>query len=105
MKGILIDKQTDDAIVNVVRDSSGMIVSGLVVDDIDYQRVDLLITTYPGELKQHPTIGFGVMRFKNADITKKKQFVRDLTMTLQSDGFKNPEIKIGTSLMDFTVEV
>ena len=58
MNGI---QMTDyDIDVKVQRDSSGKIVSGMVVGDILAQNQALILQLHKGELKEDPSIGVGI---------------------------------------------
>ena len=49
-----------DIDVKVQRDSSGKIVSGMVVGDILAQNQALILQLHKGELKEDPSIGVGI---------------------------------------------
>lgn len=58
MNGI---QMTDyDIDVKVLRDSSGKIVSGMVVGDILAQNQALILQLHKGELKEDPSVGVGI---------------------------------------------
>jgi hypothetical protein len=48
---------------DVKRDSSGKIISGLVIGDTLNQNQGLLLVMQPGELKEFPTLGVGIQDF------------------------------------------
>lgn len=49
-----------DIDVKVLRDSSGKIVSGMVVGDILAQNQALILQLHKGELKEDPSVGVGI---------------------------------------------
>ncbi|WHT39966.1 hypothetical protein QNH98_04730 [Myroides sp. mNGS23_01] len=49
-----------DIQVEVQRDAQGLIVQGMVVDDIVEQNKSLILITHPGEWKANPTLGVGL---------------------------------------------
>lgn len=58
MNGIQITDYDID--VKVLRDSSGKIVSGMVVGDILAQNQALILQLHKGELKEDPSVGVGI---------------------------------------------
>ncbi len=104
MNGILIEDTNDLAIVPV-RDGSGLIVSGLVLGNIDYQRCRLIIEAHKGEFKELPTLGFGIDSYLKAGMDKKQLFINELTKELKSDGFTNASVSVGETLLDFEVSI
>lgn len=49
-----------DLHVEVQRDQQGLIIEGIVVNDIVEQNKSLLLITHPGEWKMNPTLGVGL---------------------------------------------
>ncbi len=62
MDGILIDKNYE-LMIRPKLDSSGKIVSGLVVGDNTDQCAALVLEMSPGELKEDPLLGPGLTKF------------------------------------------
>lgn len=58
--GIILDKETGDLDIRVIRDAEGKIVQGLQIDDITKQNISLILNMHPGELKEHPIVGVGI---------------------------------------------
>ena len=104
MTGILIDKSYDLAI-NPVYDEAGKILSGFTIGNIDYQRVLIITESQKGDIKEYPTMGFGIERYLRSNIDKRQQFIKELTTELKTDGFRKPKVTVGNELLDFTVEV
>ena len=105
MKGILLDS-SHDVVVSVRRDEGGKIVSGLVLDDITYQRCELVIMAQKGEFKEYPTLGFGIESYLKLPATRKQEFINALQTELKSDGFSNAKVTVNENdLSDFEVEI
>lgn len=79
---ILLDDDLDISIKN----------KDLVIGESKQQHADLLIQTLPGELKEYPLTGFGIVRKLNQVNYSTKQFIRDLKVELVNDGFVDPEV-------------
>lgn len=85
MKGIRLTEENQIE-VSVQRDSEGLIISGMVVNNIDAQRCKIIAEMFPGELKEFPILGFGISKYlKKVDIDK-QQFVNELQKQYKSDG-------------------
>jgi hypothetical protein len=102
MKGILID-ENNDLLIKPVRDDNGKIVSGVVVGNNDYQCVKIIIEAQKGEIKETPTLGFGIDNYLKSSGDVKQKFVNELTKELKSAGFKDAAVTPGESLLDFEV--
>ena len=105
MTGILLN-ENGDLKINPVRDENGLITSGVVVGNIDYQRCDLIIEAQKGEFKEFPTLGFGIDNYlKGGNGLKDKQkFIAELTKELKSDNI-DAKITINETLGKFEIEV
>ena len=68
-KGILLTADFDLAI-NPVRDSNGLIVSGLVAGQSIDQDVIIALKVKPGDVKEDPIIGPGLTRFIRGKYTQ-----------------------------------
>lgn len=105
MKGILLDSNHDVAI-EVKRDADGKIISGLVINDITYQRCELIIMAQKGEFKEHPTLGFGIESYLRAPVSTKQKFINNMQTELKSDGFDGAKVVVNQNdLSDFKVEL
>lgn len=69
MKGVLIDTNYD-LIINVRRNSTGMITGGLVVGDNTDQSAALILGMSQGELKEDPLLGAGLTKFIRGKYSK-----------------------------------
>ena len=105
MNGILLDDNYD-LMIEPVRSSDGLITSGLVVDNIDYQRCKLIIESQKGEFKEFPTLGFGIDNYlKSITTQKRQQFITELTKELKSDGMSTVKVIVGDDLSKFEIEL
>lgn len=104
MKGIKIEN--NDIIIDVKRDETGMITSGVVIDDITFQRCDLIIRSQKGEFKEHPTLGFGIESYLRSPKSVKQEFINNLQTELKSDGFEGAKVIVNQNdLSDFQIEL
>jgi hypothetical protein len=103
MTGILLD-ENNDLQIKPIREN-GLITSGLVIDNNDYQCVKLVIEAQKGEFKEAPTVGFGIENYLKSPIDIKQKFANELTKELKSVGFKNPKVIVGKTLLNFEVNV
>jgi len=58
--GILLNPETNDFDVKVVRNTDGMIVQGLHAGDVTKQNTAVILYMNPGEMKEQPTVGVGI---------------------------------------------
>lgn len=58
--GILLNPDTFDLDIKVVRDNEGKIVQGLHVGNVAEQNAKVILYMQPGELKERPTVGVGI---------------------------------------------
>ena len=101
MKGILIN-DSNEIVISPVRDSEGLITSGIVVEDSVYQQIRLIIELQKGEIKQYPTLGFGLQNYLKAPNGDNQKFIAELTKQLKSDGI---DARITIENGKFEVEV
>lgn len=84
--------------INVVRDSDGLITSGLVVGDTLYQNQYLILAAQKGEFKENPTLGVGINDMSNDDdLNEWKKSIRE---EFSKDGLKVDKLSITTSGME-----
>ncbi|MDD2345198.1 MAG: hypothetical protein RBS19_03290 [Bacteroidales bacterium] len=101
MNGIKLD-DNNQVVVSVKKDSSGIITSGMVVDNINAQRCRIIAEMFPGELKEHPVLGFGISKYlKKVDIDK-QQFINELTKQYKADGM-NTKVTIGNNKFEVDI--
>ncbi|MTK53297.1 hypothetical protein [Paludibacter sp.] len=103
MQGILLT-DTNDLQLSVVKDSTGLITSGMVVGNSDYQRARLITMFRKGEVKEYPTLGFGIEQYNKAVVNTQK-FASELETELNADGFKNPRVTVTENLETFEIEL
>ena len=81
-----------DLDVQVVRDSAGRIVSGLVVGDILHQNQALILSFHKGDLKDDVSVGVGIDRMLlDNDVLAWKREIRE---QLEMDGQTVEEVTI-----------
>ncbi len=97
MTGILLDDNYELRIEPVI--SNGLIVSGLVIGSTAYQRCRLIAEAQKGEIKEHPTLGFGIEKYLRSQLTMKQQFIVELQKELKSDGINTATVIVAD---DFT---
>lgn len=101
MNGIRLTEENQIE-VSVQRDSEGMIISGMVVDNIDAQRCKIIAEMFPGELKEFTVLGFGISKYlKSVDIDK-QLFINELSKQFKSDGM-NTKITIESNKFDVEI--
>lgn len=104
MKGIVLEN--DDLKIEVRRDASGLITSGVVLEDTAFQRCDLIIRAQKGEFKEHPTLGFGIESYLHSPLTVKQEFINNMQTELKSDGFTKAKVVVNQNdLSDFRIEL
>lgn len=64
-RGILLNPETGDLLINVKRDSNGKITQGLIVGNTLRQNQYIIMKAQPGEIKEHPTLGVGIDDMQN----------------------------------------
>lgn len=105
MKGILLNSDFS-ANVHPVREVNGLISSGLVIGNIDFQRCRLIIEAQKGEFKEYPTMGFGIENYLKTVVSASRQkFITELTKELKSDGLTSARIVVGNDLSQFEIEL
>ena len=76
MKSIGIQlNENYDLKVQVRRDASGMIVSGLQVGDVTYQNQALILSAQKGEIKESPLTGYGIKKIQRGGGTEKQALI------------------------------
>ena len=84
--------------INVVRDSNGLIVSGITIGDTLYQNQFMILQAQKGEFKENPTLGVGINDMANDDdLTVWKKAIRE---EFAKDGLKVSKLSITTSGME-----
>jgi len=95
---------TDDLelAINPVRDSSGLIVSGITVGDTLYQNQYMILNAQKGEFKENPTLGVGINDMANDDdLNEWKKAIRE---EFAKDGLKVDKLSITTSGMEIKAD-
>jgi hypothetical protein len=81
--GIQLTKDFD-LLVKVIRDASGLIVSGMVVGDVTAQNQAAILMAQKGEFKEHPTAGVGLNDIINDN--NAMYWEKEIAQQLISDG-------------------
>jgi hypothetical protein len=89
--GIQLTKEFD-LHTNIVRDASGMIVSGLVVGDVTAQNQAAILIAQKGEFKEHPTMGVGLNDIINDN--NAMYWENQISEQLNSDGQRITRLSI-----------
>ena len=81
-----------DIAVDVQRDASGLITSGLVLGDILHQNQALILVLHKGDLKSDVSVGVGIDRIllDNERLT----WTREIREQLEMDGQKVEDVRI-----------
>lgn len=81
-----------DMAVDVQRDASGLITSGLVLGDILHQNQALILVLHKGDLKSDVSVGVGIdrMLLDNERLT----WTREIREQLEMDGQKVEDVRI-----------
>ena len=82
-KGVLLDDNFEP-VVSVVRDSNGLILSGMVVGDVTQQNQRTILLAEKGEIKESPSLGVGIASFLDDD--NPSDLLREIRANLREDG-------------------
>lgn len=100
--GILLDPETLDIQLNVERDSSGLIIGGIVVGNTLYQNQALILQAAKGEYKEMPTLGVGISAMVcDDDIMGWK---REIALQLEADSMRVERVDITTEKLVINAE-
>ncbi|MDU1892760.1 MAG: hypothetical protein E6767_18930 [Dysgonomonas sp.] len=91
MKGILLDGN-DDLLINVKRDTTGKITSGLVVGERMVQDAYITLSINQGELKEDPIAGANLLTMIRGKENKEKMR-KTIEIALQRVGIRFDDIK------------
>ena len=83
--GILLNDNMD-LLVEVKRDSNGMITSGLTIGDVTKQNQQIILLAEKGEIKEVPLLGVGIASFLDDD--NPSELLREVRTNLREDGQK-----------------
>jgi len=81
--GILLGDNFEP-VIQVVRDSNGLILSGMVVGDVTKQNQRIILLAEKGEIKEAPTLGVGIASFIDDD--NPSDLLREICENLRDDG-------------------
>lgn len=83
-KDILID-DTNDLVVEK---------GDFVIGDSDNQHVSLIVEAVKGEIRSSPELGFGIKRYLKKTGRSREEFLRNLKVELEKDGYDDLEVTI-----------
>lgn len=98
---ILLDDENDLAVAD----------GDFVIGPSAEQEAVLLLKSHKGAWRESPTVGMGIDYYlkkrvgQSPLITSRPQFIRDAKLTLEADGFRDPEITVTNDLTDFKITV
>jgi hypothetical protein len=58
--GIMLNPETNDFDIRMIKHSDGKIVQGIYIGDVTKQNTNIILKIEPGELKLAPTVGVGI---------------------------------------------
>lgn len=90
-RGILLG-DNGDLQVKVLRDSSGLIIQGLVVGESDYSHVKLIVESSQGDFKDCPVLGVGERYLKS--VGRAAEMRAEILTQLELDGYK-ADVQVG----------
>lgn len=70
----------------------------------DLQHVESMVMFNKGDNRDFPTVGFGISKRLKQRVDE-KQFLRQLEVELDSDGYSSARVIPGTNLTDFKIEI
>lgn len=89
-QGIVVED--GDLKIQLIKEN-GLITSGLVIDEVDYQNVDHLVIANKGEFKEHPILGVGAERYLKS-VGRQEHLRREIAIQLEADGYKTKDISV-----------
>jgi len=85
-RGILLNNETNDLDIKVVKGRDGKIVQGLQVGDVTEQNIAIIVQMNPGEMKEQPTVGVGI---NNMILSKDRLLYKHrIRQQLDADGLR-----------------
>ena len=100
--GILIDPDTGDLRLSLVRDRHGLIAQGLEIDEVTFQNQALILQAFKGELKEYPTLGVGISDMVCDHETA--GWRREIAIQLEADGMKINESRLDINDNKLTID-
>lgn len=90
----------------LVNDENDLVISGgdFLCGNSNVQHADHIITAQPGEYKETPQLGLGVILYLKTHTTETK-FKRDLRVQLNFDGYENPKIDLKDGFTNLKIEI
>lgn len=94
-KDILLDKDGDLLIED----------GDFLIGDSEQQDVELVFLNQKGEFKEHPLLGFGADTYLKKTDNNIEEFVRELELQLEFNGFVNPEIDLSEGFENLKINI
>ena len=93
-KDIALDENGDLKIVD----------GDFVIEESDQQHIMDIFSSFKGEFKEHPLVGFGATKYQKG-VKKESEFKRELKIQLENDGYKNPTIDLSEGFDKLNIDV
>ena len=91
----LLDDNGDIKIIN----------GDLVIGESDQQDVEIVFKAHKGEFKEFPILGFGASLYLKKNTNIVEEFIRELELQLEYNGFKDPEIDLSAGFENIKINV
>ena len=92
---------------DILRDENGGLLfanGDFAIGQSDQQHVLDILDIQPGELKEFPLAGFGVINYIKRTITP-SEFKRDLKIQLNYDGYNSAKIDTSNGIENLNIEI
>lgn len=76
-----------------------------VVGQSDDQNAAIIFEAQKGEIRSSPELGFGARKYIKKSGSSVRNFLRDLKLELEKDGYNNPDINLDQENGTLTVKV
>jgi phage baseplate assembly protein W len=70
-----------------------------LLSDVSEQNISLLLASFPGDFKQSPTAGVGIVRYIDAPINpaNRTKLQRKIALQLEADGASQSEVLVNST--------
>lgn len=90
---------------DIIVENGDVVTNGdFVVGHSDQQHVGDIFITQPGEYKEWPILGFGVLRCVKTN-KRASKFKRDLKLMLEFDGYANADIDVTDGIENTKISI
>lgn len=94
-KGLILNDD-GDLDIQVQRDDSRMIISGLTIGETDFQNIDMVVIANKGDFKEHPVLGVGAEKYLKS-VDRADEFRREIGVQLEAIGYPKADVKVGNN--------